>query len=78
MIPPIYGKFFAHKHWQTLWTAAHGALIESEVFAVIGCSLVSTDFHLSGMLSNAIQRRKKAGNPFSLAAAVESEACESA
>ena len=28
------------------------------------------------MLSNAIQRRKKAGNPFSLAAAVGTEACE--
>jgi hypothetical protein len=71
IIPPIYGKFFAHKHWQTLWTEAHSALLEAETLVVIGCSLVDTDFHLSGMLSNAIQRRKNEDRPFALAVAVD-------
>jgi len=50
----VYGKFFAHKHWQTLWSAAYRVLLDAEVFVVIGCSLVDTDFHLTGMLSHAL------------------------
>jgi hypothetical protein len=38
---------------------------------VIGCSLVDSDFHLTGMLSNALMRRKKANNPFSKVVAVD-------
>jgi len=71
IVPPVYGKFFGHKHWRTLWTAAHEALREAEVIVVIGCSLVDTDFHLSGMLSHAISRRKHDHNPFRTAIVVD-------
>jgi hypothetical protein len=71
IVPPIYGKFFAHPHWGRLWGAAHAALIEAEVLVVIGCSLVSTDFHLSGMLSHAIKQRKSDNSPFELVTAVD-------
>jgi len=71
IIPPIYGKFFAHSHWQTLWQKAHKAVMEAEAFVVIGCSLAVTDFHLSGMLGNAIKRRKADGNKFEVVAAVD-------
>jgi hypothetical protein len=71
IIPPIYGKFFGHKHWQGLWSTAHRALVDADTVVVIGCSLVDTDFHLSGMLSNAIKRRKEAGHPFRLSVAVD-------
>src|SRR5205814_1125022 len=71
IIPPIYGKFFGHKHLQVLWSAAHKALVEADSLVVIGCSLVDTDFHLSGMLSNAIKRRKEARHPFRLTVAVD-------
>lgn len=69
--PPIYGKFFGHKHWRTLWKTAHDALVEAEALVVIGCSLVDTDFHLSGMLGHAVKVRKSAHNPFSLVATVD-------
>jgi len=69
--PPIYGKFFGHEHWRTLWTAAHRALVEAEALVVVGCSLVNTDFHLSGMLGHAIKKRKDANNPFNLIVTVD-------
>lgn len=62
--PPIYGKFFGHKHWRALWEAAHAALLDAEVLVIIGCSLVDTDFHLGGMLSHAIMMRKTLRRPF--------------
>jgi hypothetical protein len=71
IIPPIYGKFFSHPHWQRLWKAAHTALVEADTFVIIGYSLVESDFHLSGMLSNAIKRRKEAERPFRLTVAVD-------
>jgi hypothetical protein len=71
IIPPVYGKFFAHKHWRALWTAAHKALVEAEVIVVIGCSLVDTDFHLTGMLSHAITRKKHDHSPFVKAVVVD-------
>jgi SIR2-like domain len=71
IIPPVYGKFFGHRHWRTLWRGAHEAILGAEVVVVIGCSLVSTDFHLTGMLGNAIKRRKDSGRPFALAVAVD-------
>ena len=71
IIPPLYGKFFGHKHWRTLWTAAHEALLSADVVVVIGCSLVDTDFHLTGMLSHAIAKRKKDHNPFTKAVIVD-------
>ena len=71
IIPPVYGKFFAHKHWRTLWTSAHNALVDAEVIVVIGCSLVDTDFHLTGMLSHAVTRRKHDRNPFAKAVVVD-------
>ena len=71
IVPPIYGKFFAHKHWRVLWSAAHDAVVEAEALVIIGCSLVDTDFHLSGMLSHAVKKRKSSQNPFELVAAVD-------
>jgi hypothetical protein len=71
IIPPIYGKFFQHKHWQALWNAAHRALVDADTLVIIGCSLVDTDFHLSGMLRNAINRRKAAKHPFRLTVAAD-------
>ena len=70
IVPPIYGKFFANNHWRRLWYSAHKALLECECIVVIGCSLVDTDFHLTGMLSHAVTLRKKGGNPFRLVALV--------
>jgi hypothetical protein len=32
--PPIYGKFFGHKHWRALWEAAHDALLDAEVLVI--------------------------------------------
>src|ERR1700687_1635407 len=71
IVPPVYGKFFGHRHWRTLWTEAHEALLEAEVIVVIGCSLVDTDFHLTGMLSHAITRRKREHSPFRTAVVVD-------
>src|SRR5262249_54036491 len=64
IVPPIYGKFFGHKNWRHLWHVAHQALIEAEVLVVIGCSLVESDYHLRGMLGNAIKQRRQRGKPF--------------
>jgi hypothetical protein len=69
--PPIYGKFFGHNHWRTLWTTAHNALLGAEVLVVIGCSLVDTDFHLTGMLSHAVKVRKSEHRPFTRVVAVD-------
>jgi hypothetical protein len=71
IVPPVYGKFFGHKHWRTLWTTAHQALINAEIIVVIGCSLVDTDFHLTGMLSHAVSRRKHDHDPFRTAIVVD-------
>src|SRR5262249_52891604 len=43
IIPPIFGKFFGHKHWRTLWRSAYESLTESDVLVVVGCSLVDSD-----------------------------------
>ncbi len=59
IVPPIYGKFFGHSHWQRLWDTAHKELVSAELVVVIGCSLVDTDFHLHGMIGHAIAVRKK-------------------
>ena len=64
IIPPIYGKFFKHDHWQDLWTAAHHELLNAEVFVVIGCSLVDSDFHLAALLGHTVALRKRRQNPF--------------
>lgn len=64
IIPPIYGKFFRHDHWRTLWEAAYKALREAEVFVVIGCSLEDTDFHLRALINRVNQYRKQFGKPF--------------
>lgn len=69
--PPIYGKFFAHKHWRTLWTAAHNALVTADVLVIVGCSLIDTDFHLRGMLSHALKMRKSGQSPFNQVVTVD-------
>ncbi|MGB6484986.1 MAG: SIR2 family protein [Candidatus Acidiferrales bacterium] len=65
IIPPIYGKFFKHSHWQTLWEHAYEAILKAEAIVIIGCSLVDTDFHLTGMLGHAIGARSRLGHDFS-------------
>ena len=69
--PPIYGKFFGHKHWRTLWASAHQAMLDAEVLVVVGCSLVDTDFHLGGMLSHAVMTRKSEHRPFTQVVTVD-------
>lgn len=69
--PPIYGKFFGHKHWRTLWATAHEALVDAEVLVIVGCSLVDTDFHLGGMLSHAVKVRKGGHRPFTQVVTVD-------
>lgn len=64
IVPPIYGKFFAHDHWKALWTKAYEALVKSELLIVIGCSLQESDFHLWGTIRHAAQTRKSATKPF--------------
>ena len=59
IVPPIYGKFFGHSHWQRLWDTAHKELVSAQLLVVIGCSLVDTDFHLNGMIGHAIAVRKR-------------------
>ena len=59
IIPPIYGKFFDHEHWRSLWAAAYAALREADALVVIGCSLIETDFHLRALVGRVAQWRKK-------------------
>ena len=61
IIPPIYGKVFAHSHWRRLWKAAFNALSEAEQLVVVGCSIVETDYHLQALLRRSVKERKKAG-----------------
>jgi hypothetical protein len=59
IVPPIYGKIFEHSHWRSLWSKAFKALCSAEVFIVIGCSLIDTDFHLRALLSRVVSYRKQ-------------------
>ena len=47
-----------------IWELAFDALVTADVLVVIGCSLVDTDFHLSGMLGHAVATRKDRASPF--------------
>ena len=58
IVPPIYGKFFQHKHWRHLWESANKALREADVLVIVGCSLVDTDFHLRALMSRVGKFRK--------------------
>jgi hypothetical protein len=73
IVPPIFGKFFGHAHWRTLWGRAFKALCDADVLVVIGCSLVDTDFHLRALLSRVTRWRKKNGNPFRRAYLVDDD-----
>ena len=64
IVPPIFGKFFGHKHWGTLWLQAFTALCEADVLVVVGCSLIHTDFHLRALVQRAATVRKKNGSQF--------------
>lgn len=64
VVPPIYGKIFEHDHWRKLWTKAFADLCDAEVFVVVGCSLIDTDFHLRALISTLVRRRKKDENRF--------------
>lgn len=70
IVPPIYGKIFEHGHWRTLWTNAFQELCEAELFVVIGCSLIETDFHLRALISRVVKHRKESDQPFSRAVLV--------
>ena len=72
IVPPIYGKFFNNPHWRRLWKRAYESLVEAEMVVVIGCSLVETDFHLSGMLNHAIKERKQGNSSFDASILVDS------
>lgn len=65
IIPPIYGKFFQHPHWQHLWHKAYNSVVDAEAIVIIGCSLVDTDFHLVGILSRAMKEKKRKNRRFS-------------
>ena len=41
------------------------------MIVVIGCSMVDTDFHLSGMLGHAVRERKRIGHLFDYAVLVD-------
>lgn len=62
IIPPIYGKVFAHEHWRRVWTKAFKALCEAERLVVVGCSIVETDYHLQALLRRVVKLRKTRGN----------------
>lgn len=64
IIPPIYGKFFNHDHWRSLWASAYSALREAEALVVIGCSLIDTDYHLRALVGRVAHWRKTACAPF--------------
>jgi hypothetical protein len=64
IVPPIYGKFFRHAQWRTLWEKAYKALRDAEMLVIVGCSLVDTDFHLRALISRVSQDRKKSAKPF--------------
>jgi hypothetical protein len=64
IVPPIYGKFFGHSHWERLWAVGYRALRESECLVVVGCSLVDTDFHLRAHLGRVAQDRKRTRHLF--------------
>lgn len=63
VIPPIYGKFFDHEHWRSLWSDAYAALREADALVVIGCSLIETDFHLRALIGRVAKWRKKNRTP---------------
>jgi hypothetical protein len=64
IVPPIFGKFFGHKHWGKLWLQAFRALCEADMVVVVGCSLIHTDFHLRALVQRAATIRKKNGSQF--------------
>lgn len=64
VVPPMFGKIFEHPHWRGLWTRAYKALCETEVFVVVGCSLIDTDFHLRALVSRVVRHRKDEENKF--------------
>jgi SIR2-like domain len=71
IVPPIYGKFFNNPHWRRLWNSAYKSLVKSELLVVIGCSLVDTDFHLTGMLGHAVKEKKSLDRRFAVAILVD-------
>lgn len=64
IIPPIYGKFFQHSHWQHLWHSAFKAVVDADLIVVVGCSLIDSDFHLTGILSRAMREKKRKRKKF--------------
>ena len=71
IVPPIYGKFFAHKHWQQIWTRAYEDLLQAETIVVVGCSLVDTDFHLRALFGRVVANRRSKDRPLAHAVFVD-------
>ena len=71
IIPPIYGKFFQHSHWQSFWHAAYDSVVDADMIVVIGCSLIDSDFHLTGILSRAMREKKRKNKKFSASILVD-------
>lgn len=64
IIPPVYGKFFSHSFWRSLWAKAFDSLMESDQLVVVGCSLTPSDFHVRGLLGRVKSLRRANGNKF--------------
>ncbi len=57
-IPPLYTKFFKNKFWNKLWVQTYKAARNADRVVIIGCSLITTDFHLRAILSKALTDKK--------------------
>lgn len=71
IIPPIYGKFFAHDFWKSLWSQAFKSLTTCDELVVIGCSLVPSDFHLWTFIGRVKTARRAASKPFNRVVVVD-------
>lgn len=58
-IPPLYTKFFNNKFWRDLWHKSYEKLKSCDCLVIIGCSLITTDYHLRAILSKVLKSRKK-------------------
>lgn len=58
-IPPLYTKFFNNDFWRQLWHESYMKLNNCNCLIIIGCSLITTDYHLRAILSKVLKKKKK-------------------
>ncbi|MFA5388317.1 MAG: SIR2 family protein [Candidatus Omnitrophota bacterium] len=58
-IPPLYTKFFNNDFWRYLWHESYLRLKNCNCLIIIGCSLITTDYHLRAILSKVLKSKKK-------------------